>query len=69
MIAPSFTNARVERELALTTKSVPRTPIAAIGVFMRKRWRADFAASPEIARATPSLSSNLTAEFSGFAAS
>ena len=33
--------------VALTTKSVPRTPIAAMGVFRRKRCRAERAASPE----------------------
>ena len=40
--------------IPLITKSVPRTPMAAMGVFKRKRSRAALAASPEMARATPS---------------
>jgi hypothetical protein len=62
MIEPSLTNALVETKLALTTKSVPLTPIAATGVFSRNLCRADLAASPEIERATPSVKLNFTAE-------
>ena len=66
---PSFTRALVLPALALTVKSVPRTPIAAIGVFRRKRWRAALAALPEIARVMPSIRSNLTVESAGRAGS
>ena len=43
-IMPSLTSARTVESVALTTKSVPRTPIAAIGVFNLNRWRAALAA-------------------------
>jgi hypothetical protein len=65
MIEPSFTMALVDLALALTTKSVPRTPIAATGVFNRNLCLADLAASPDIERATPSVKLNFTVDFSG----
>ena len=64
-IVPSLTKALVVLAEAPTAKSVPRTPIAATGVFSLKFSLAPFAASPEIARATPSSRFSLTAEPSG----
>src|SRR5687767_15549191 len=51
---PDWTETRVTRGSANTVKSVPRTPIAAMGVLKRKLSRAALAAWPDTWRATRS---------------
>ena len=66
--APSLTNTVIRVAVVVTTKSVPRTPIAAIGVLSLNRCLAAFAAFPDTARAVPSNKLNFMEDFSGFSA-
>ena len=52
-MAPSDTVARTPVASACTMKSVPRTPMAAMGVFRRKRVLSASVAAPEIDRLVP----------------
>ena len=66
---PDWTDTRVTLASASTVKSVPRTPMAAMGVLKRNFSRAALAACPETWRATPLSSVYLTCESCGRSAS